>query len=154
MKEVLEEEEFIAKMEHIIKRDYFPGLLQLDNLKEKLRSRRRELTDLIHGTNNTPSSSDQPVLKEDLLSLDEFVATFTSEDNKSFEDLQEKSKEAFRNKFFWLFDCSRPALPYAGKEENEVQKALTDYEKPQHNALHFEPATVTRKAIESFEDIG
>ncbi len=48
-KEVIEEEEFIRKMEHIIKRDYFPGLLHLDRMREKLKSRRRELTDLIHG---------------------------------------------------------------------------------------------------------
>lgn len=43
-KEVLEEEEFIRKMDHIIKRDYFPGLLHLEKMRDKLRSRRRELT--------------------------------------------------------------------------------------------------------------
>lgn len=43
-KQVLEEEEFISKIDHIIKRDYFPGLLHLERMRDRLRSRRRELT--------------------------------------------------------------------------------------------------------------
>ena len=80
-------------MDHIIKRDYFPGLLHLEKMRERLRSRRRELTELIHGGLDVPEQSVS--LEEDLLSLDMYVAKFTSEDNKSFEELQDKSKEAF-----------------------------------------------------------
>jgi protein DGCR14 len=79
--EVLEEEVYVEKMSEIVERDYFPSLKKLREDVEETESRvdPEEDTD---GDNESNSN----------LTLDKFVAKYTSEDNASFEEMIEDAK--------------------------------------------------------------
>ncbi|EMR09984.1 hypothetical protein PNEG_01742 [Pneumocystis murina B123] len=77
---VLEEDTYQATLSEIIKRDFFPDLLENDS-KDILSS-----------------------LCNPNLSLDEFQATYTSEDNASFTDILERQNERQRDAYRWLWD--------------------------------------------------
>ena len=79
-KKVLEEEEYISAMEDIVTRDFFPDLH---------RETRGSDADLSHH----------------LGSLDDFVASHTSEDNASFEVIQQKDEAERRRRLHWLYEA-------------------------------------------------
>ena len=83
---VLEEEEYVSILSSIIERDYFPNLNTL-NTSNSLK--------------NTQNISEDK-LKQ--LSIDIFLNDYTSYDNDSFEDLQNKSMEEHRKKYHWLYE--------------------------------------------------
>ena len=71
---VLEEDEYMERLGSIIERDFFPDL--------RTSSKRGD-------ENHT---------------VDSFVATHTTEDNRSFEKLQEKSLKEHKEKFWWAYE--------------------------------------------------
>lgn len=75
---ILDEDEYIEKLEAIIERDYFPSILQ--------------------STQNTSVPLDQS------MSIKKFFDIYNSEDNQSFEILQEKALAEKRRKFHWLYE--------------------------------------------------
>jgi hypothetical protein len=92
-KKVLEEEEYVDTLSHIIERDYFPQLAASRVSPEE----------------TAATSSD--------LSVTSFFEQFTSYDNDSFEDLQRQSQAEHRKKFHWLYEL--PAIegdPTAGAD--------------------------------------
>lgn len=78
MRIVLSEEEYMERLSSILKRDYFPSLLELEN----------EL-----------SCSER-------LSLSSFQSNYTTEDNASFEELLERENKRKRDKFERVFGGS------------------------------------------------
>ena len=78
-KRVLEEEEYVDALSHIIERDYFP---QLAASRGSVDGR-----DDYNG-----------------LSVDTFFQQYTSYDNDSFEDLQQKSVEEHQRRYHWLYE--------------------------------------------------
>lgn len=133
-KVVLEEEEYVEALGHIIERDFFPDLPTLKRQTVLL----RDAEDETPWTNTTlrPVSSrvnasvrssasgsgwDQPTpepaattadeqkpeAKSDAaasMTLNAFVATHTSEDNESFNELQEKAVEDHQRRYHWAYD--------------------------------------------------
>ena len=77
--QVLEEEEYVEALSHIIERDYFPQLAE---------SRAR----------------DEGNSELDGLSVDAFFQKYTSYDNDSFEELQQKSTEDHQRRYPWLYE--------------------------------------------------
>ena len=86
-KKVLEEEDYVDALSHIIERDYFPQLA---------------------ATRPNSELQNDATGKIDKLSVGSFFEEFTSYDNDSFAELQEQSTEAHRRKYHWLYEL--PAL--------------------------------------------
>lgn len=80
---VLEEEEYLDRLDHIIERDFFPKLNAI---------RRDDHRDGLQGTN------------DETLGVDAFLATHTSEDNDAFRRLQEKHVKEHRRKYWWAYN--------------------------------------------------
>ena len=103
-KRVLEEDEYIGKISEIIKRDYFPDLDLLNAQYDHELAKESKDPELIYYTlqqilkitNSTDSCKTQK-------SLDEFLATYTSEDNASFERILFKINRNKRQKHQWLY---------------------------------------------------
>ena len=72
---VLPEDEYMERLGSIIERDFFPDLT----------TERRRVEDEDH-------------------TVDSFVNTHTTEDNRSFEKLQEKSLKKHRDKYWWAYE--------------------------------------------------
>lgn len=92
---VLEEEEYISKLENIIGRDFFPRIQEMQN--------RISMIDymLLHG--EVPIFTDSAE-KEELLTLTKFQEKHTSEDNSSFAELMKTQSKALRAKYPWLWN--------------------------------------------------
>jgi hypothetical protein len=86
---VLEEEEYIEKIEAIIERDYFPSSAQLKSPMPPP---------------DRPAEGDGQPAAETIESLSSFFEVYTSEDNESFEIIQEKALAEKRRKFHWLYE--------------------------------------------------
>jgi hypothetical protein len=80
-KVILDEEEYIEKLESIIERDYFP-----DSALHKHEHQQENINEI------------------DSISVNKFFEIYNSEDNESFEVLQEKDLAAKRRKFHWLYE--------------------------------------------------
>lgn len=101
---VLEEEEWIAAIEGIIERDFFPqGTGSADELEEKLRfglagapSFRRHASEI-----------SETIVKEGL-TLDQFLSRYTSEDNASFRTILDASNARQREKMAHLLPPPPP----------------------------------------------
>ncbi|XP_953985.1 uncharacterized protein TA05680 [Theileria annulata] len=118
----LTEDDYVACMENIIERDYFPDLLKYRYLKaisdaENAGNKRlakkltRELEMIKSGQLNNnvylKTLADENImvnLGKDGLKLDEFNRIFSSEDNRSFDRLMEKDIESKINKTKWIED--------------------------------------------------
>ncbi|KAF0992093.1 hypothetical protein HZS_4789, partial [Henneguya salminicola] len=121
---VLKEEEYVSKIDQIIERDFFPDLERLrlkneyqsaldSNDLEKLRDVQIKWGKLIadesiNGTINEPDNPEEPQIRFE--TLDEFLSTYTSEDNISFEQIVEETREKQRKKYWWLYEAQEEAL--------------------------------------------
>ncbi|OWZ23757.1 hypothetical protein PHMEG_0001327 [Phytophthora megakarya] len=132
-KVVLEEEEYVDALDQIIERDFFPDLPKLKRQAELLRDEedlpwtnttlRAATTQGNMSVRSDASGSgwDQPTpMAEQLtgspvvepaedksqasMTLNRFVATHTSEDNESFNELQEKAVKDHERRYHWAFD--------------------------------------------------
>ncbi|CAL6393725.1 unnamed protein product [Bathycoccus prasinos] len=233
---VLEEDEFAARLEHIIERDYFPNVPQMkDELrllraerggnekeilmaKRNIQKRMREEEEARSGTSNgltpsfyygstserggkggrnTPTTSDTSGIgfsfssrrrrrggKEEeeeeeeydeeeeertttttkLLdsnkTLTQFLASHTSEDNKSFEDILEKINKKRREKNAKLFDAKKihsamnvQRLSH-GSEGARTKSGALALAEPGQNALFFRPDSALALSKNELENLG
>jgi len=121
-KEVLEEEEYVEALSHIIERDYFPQLA-------------------------ASRASEREDSRLDGLSVDSFFQQYTSYDNDSFEELQMKSVEDHKRQYPWLYE-----LPDDGTGQQRRSgmmmlyylgdKVLTNEQRHKMEAIMNEPANV------------
>ena len=95
---VLEEEDWMAAMEGIIERDYFPDIRVL---REQMELNAGEM----HGRGDL---SGRNVPK---MTLDEFLLKHTSEDNASFREILDKSHARQREKMAYLLNPPNPSAP-------------------------------------------
>ena len=86
--QILSEDEFVSNLEEIIERDYFPELYQNNNRNECNRS-----------------------VNVSKLSVDSFLANYTTEDNDAFEKLQEEDMKNRRIKYPWLYEDKSGRIP-------------------------------------------
>ena len=127
-KQVMEEDDFVAALERIIGRDFFPDLPKLreqldwlDGVSPKdaalarriIMSEQRGWGALGAGAGSSASEQaaddghDAPELdsaQDSGLSLSAFVAAHTSEDNESFQQLLHKMQEAHRSSYWWVYE--------------------------------------------------
>ncbi|QSL65802.1 hypothetical protein MERGE_000080 [Pneumocystis wakefieldiae] len=94
---VLEEDAYQASLSEIIKRDFFPDLLEEGS---------QDILSSLHNPN---------------LSLDQFQATYTSEDNASFAEILERQNERKRDAYRWLWDNRNKIDSRRVKEEEKRQ---------------------------------
>ncbi|KAL1749101.1 nuclear protein Es2-domain-containing protein [Schizophyllum fasciatum] len=137
---VLEEDEYTAALSHIIARDFFPSLHHLDATNDwltavesgdetRIQNTVRRLEDLgatpytgatpryrPGDVEDTPRPAKRARLERDEqarglhLSLDEFQARFTSEDNSSFTRILDDENEKRREAHGWAFEAQRKAV--------------------------------------------
>lgn len=86
-REVLEEDEYLDKLEKVIIRDYYPHLEQIDEESEE----------------EGEESTDKRLLPKKKLSITEFIRKYVSEDDKSFGDIMEKERLGFIAKHYDMF---------------------------------------------------
>ena len=115
---VLEEEDWMAAMEGIIERDFFPDIRVL---KEQMELNAGEMH--AHG-----DISDDNVPK---MTLDEFLSKYTSEDNASFREILDKSHARQREKMAYLLHPPNPSAPhllgsYQNNDSKSSQERVTD----------------------------
>jgi len=82
---VLDEEDYVGILSSIIERDYFPHLSAVRG-----------------GTEGGWDTVSSDAVRD--MTVDSFFKQFTSYDNDSFEDLQQKSVEEHRRKYHWLYE--------------------------------------------------
>ena len=231
---VLEEDEFAARLEHIIERDYFPNVPQMkDELrllraeregnekeilmaKRNIQKRMREEEEARSGTSNgltpsfyygstserggkggknTPTTSDTSgtgfsfssrrrrrggeeeeeeeydeeeeertttttKLLDSNKTLTQFLASHTSEDNKSFEDILEKINKKRREKNAKLFDAKKihsamnvQRLSH-GSEGARTKSGALALAEPGQNALFFRPDSALALSKNELANLG
>ncbi|KRX19703.1 Protein DGCR14 -like protein, partial [Trichinella nelsoni] len=120
---VLEEDEYLKKLDEIIQRDFFPDINDLklknqymDALAEhdvvKIKELQKEMFSQRNKTTDTEISLRAPIKvdpweleceKTNDMNLDKFLANFTSEDNESFEEIMENHDHKLRQKHAWMY---------------------------------------------------
>ena len=146
---VLSEEEYIEALGELVERDYFPDNAvmrqQLAWFSEGIGSKKNSmstphairLTDLRgaqYDDDMKSVSSSVPILN---MTIGEFFARYTSEDNNSFEKIREKDMEDFKKKYHWAYEplendkASGYLMLYhmggkelSGKERNKMDQLL------------------------------
>lgn len=108
----LEEDEYVDSLSHIIKRDFFPDLSAHDDSGQKrgassirpastrMRTPRNSRQDESFGYTE---SMDKFAKTRKSLSLDDFQARYTSEDNASFQEILDDSNLKRRERYSWLY---------------------------------------------------
>jgi protein DGCR14 len=108
---VLEEEDWMAAMEGIIERDFFPDIRVL---REQMELNAGQM----HGRGDLP---DRNVPK---MTLDEFLLKHTSEDNASFREILDKSHARQKEKMAYLLNPPNPSAPHLlGSVQNNDSKS-------------------------------
>lgn len=114
--EVLEEEEYIARLEYLIERDYFPHLSSLRNMLHyleehdnydlhTLRQTYRKLFPNLPSHNKLEQDEIKNGQESGKMTIAQFFNRYISEDNQSFLTLQEKSVKQHREKYHWMYEA-------------------------------------------------
>ena len=141
---VLEEDEYTAALSQIIARDFFPSLVGTDYLESQKPP--RGLSDTAISTQQTPlqlgdtpfmrpgetplfpiHNDEGPVRKKRKLekeeggvntdiSLDDFQARYTSEDNASFTSILNDENTQRKERYKWAYDAERRVIGWKEKE--------------------------------------
>eukprot|EP01137_Pigoraptor_chileana_P005427 Opistho-2@48483 len=133
---VLDEDEFVNRMERIIERDFFPDL-------PKLRAQRE--TELFLDTRDPA-----PQQHCEDGSLDTFLYSNTSEDNESFNKIMDKTRERHRRRYAWVFDSETKQLQLAAQPASEVSRragAPDPWGYRVHNLLMYYPEGTSPSTI-------
>jgi len=85
-KGVLDEDEYLEKLEKIIKRDFFPELHTIEKFKNK-------------------EVKDDDVL--DQFTLNSYMSTHNSKDNLEFNAIIKKQDEKYKKRFEWAFPSEK-----------------------------------------------
>ncbi|VDO94566.1 unnamed protein product [Soboliphyme baturini] len=109
---VLEEDEYVANLEYIIQRDFFPDVEKLRAQNEYLEAVENndlaKIKDLQQRYVCRPTGVAQRVPRFDNVSLDAFLRQSTSEDNASFEEIVEAEEAKRYDKNAWMY-CAEQA---------------------------------------------
>lgn len=125
---VLDEDTYVKTLDTIITRDYFPALQPLESLLTGGRMR-SSVTSSVRSSLNGSFEDDTPDVRprspeprnlapavpanetkaESKLSLDQFTANFTSEDNEAFEQLIESEEKRREQRVFWVEEHAKEA---------------------------------------------
>eukprot|EP00050_Salpingoeca_kvevrii_P002214 m.189013 g.189013 ORF g.189013 m.189013 type:complete len:539 (-) comp10561_c0_seq9:183-1799(-) len=203
-RKVLEEDDYVAAIEKIVERDFFPGLTLLkaqheylealeDNDYERLRGLSAKYnTPLPPGARAAPSAPfETPVaglntpfatplggghggaatpahnadfsaethtnrdegptgLPETVpaseidsnMSLDDFLHKYTSEDNESYEEIVDRTRERLRQRYAWLYEKvsdQQQQLALTDANEDEKRKMIEDGKKVPIETWHYTP---------------
>jgi protein DGCR14 len=127
-REVLEEDEYIAKLQKIIRRDFFPH-------RKVIQQQLRVLSDDAVFSEEAISCEEE---EESKLTLDQFCEKYTSEDNASFANIMEKMKMNHQQRMLRRFgkvngNDTIKALPTSSETKSIEYNKL--------NALMFYPST-------------
>jgi protein DGCR14 len=143
---VLEEEEYTAALSHIIARDFFPSLAEATNdFSDESRSEGsypvnssiRRLPDIDStpalGSNiaETPISvrgrtPSKRARYDTNLSLDDFQARYTSEDNSSFTQILDEENRKRKERWAWAWDAQRRVEGQRMIAQDVRKKMLTE----------------------------
>lgn len=149
---ILEEEMYQTALSEIIKRDFFPDLLKME--QEEARGARETEEEEKVGEEETSISHSKvkemmKKIKDDNLSLDQFQSTYTSEDNASFTDLLYQQNQRQREAYRWIWDNKNKIDSERVKEEKQRRMLLSsskdssvltlDQRPAQPDAWHFNP---------------
>lgn len=135
---MLEEDEYISKLERIIRRDFFPNQkllhqqLQLLNNSDPTTAQQQTFNSVYLEENKEEEDKDI-----DQLTLDEFCEKYTSEDNASFSGIMERMKQNYEQKMRSL-NKSKSEIKYRTINSNIDDKLLAIEDK-QRNQLMFYP---------------
>ena len=122
----VEEDAYISSLSSIIKRDFFPSL---DKLKGAFQA----------------ETSAELKAHADKLSLDQFQANFTSEDNQSFNEIIESENSRKRKQYHFFYDAEKDAkqLEYTEKKAIEgISKPVNTWKHETKSALMYGPKDV------------
>jgi len=154
---VLEEEEYTEKLEAIIKRDFFPDLHEIDMEDQQV-----SVNGILAKNYKTNSWDDETPLigqpqvmkeiqqaKETNMSLNQFLATHTSEDNANFNELQRIQTQKWEEQYFWLKETEQKALEYKQKmiEGNPelIHGELKFWDYKAINTVYFHPKNLPQE---------
>lgn len=152
---VLDEDTYVKTLDKIITRDYFPALQPLENLltgvrpsvADSVRSVRSSINGSFEDDSPEPVRSpraEAPVAPppETKLSLDQFTANFTSEDNESFEQLIEVEEKRRVQRVFWVEEHAKEAAKNIINRLEEPKRTgmLDTWTYTTQNHLMFHPS--------------
>ena len=107
-RKVLEEDEYIDKMERIIRRDFYPDIKKQFIQKKHIEAcisndfeAKYDLEQQLQKVMSNDTEIDEE--NEDLPRLDQFHRKNVSEDNESFTEIMSQETEAFKEKKKWMF---------------------------------------------------
>ena len=167
---ILEEEEYLSILEHIVEKDFFPELSKLKlrtayldaletNDLEKLRDIQMQLE---KKDNEGLYENEDNKNKQESSSLNGFLYKNTSEDNASFEKLMELTRKKQHEKYAWLFEKQKELndkpeeIIYlkSSLESNNESKPLRTWPYKARNALMYTPDGVEASAEEEIKSKG
>ncbi|CAG7853140.1 SubName: Full=Uncharacterized protein {ECO:0000313/EMBL:CCA70719.1} [Serendipita indica DSM 11827] len=132
---ILDEDEYTEGLTRIITRDFFPTLHHIQATNEYLSAlesqdpalihasvrtlrdlgptpvlRRGDMETPLRGRGSETGPNKRRKLNEDDLSLDDYQARFTSEDNASFTEILDEENRQRRERFKWAWEAQRKAM--------------------------------------------
>lgn len=126
-KQVLEEEEYMGMLEEVIERQYFPHLAKMKKQLEFLQeSERFSLHTLRAAYSQLVAREIEEELEEsrqNALTVQEFFARYTSEDNESFKEIFAKDMADRRRKLHWLYESLDHLAITDGRQATSSKKA-------------------------------
>jgi len=156
---VLDEDEYEATLGKIIKRDFFPNLLkdEQDESSSGIAAPKRQ-GKFNSSWDDTPSQTpmqtpslhsgpNKEVQKKAMenMSLNEFLATHTSEDNASFVQIKAEDAAKRKEKLAWLYDSETKAIEFKQKmlENNpEMKGEMLTWDFKAKNKLLWPPDAI------------
>lgn len=153
---MLEEEEYLDRMKHIISRDFFPQFQFSDSGRKDRQSDDRWTSSRAGAVTSTPGTdrtqfSTASRQEACSLRLNDFLDRYTSEDNAYFDKLQKKEQRKHQAKYPWLYRAQSKAhnkqiedqlkLPsisdQAAAADNQESKKMIDWPHTPNNSLFY-----------------